>query len=45
MNNPLTVRIFLLMKLSLDLFGIEVLEQIRLKIEARERLKMMRDTR
>jgi|LauGreDrversion4_2_1035121.scaffolds.fasta_scaffold419789_2 hypothetical protein len=45
MNNPLAVRIFLLMKLSLDLFGIEVLEQIRLKIEARERLEMMRDTR
>lgn len=45
MNNPLAVRIFLLMKLSLDLFGIEVLEQIRLKIKARERLEMMRDTR
>jgi hypothetical protein len=33
MNDSFTVRVFLFMELSLDLFWIEELEQIRLKIE------------
>jgi hypothetical protein len=33
MNDSFTVRVFLFMELSLDLFGIKELEQIRLKIE------------
>ena len=33
MNDSFTVRVFLFMELSLDLFRIEELEQIRLEIE------------
>lgn len=41
MNNPLTVGVLLFVKLTLDLLRIEELEQVWLKIKAREWLKVL----